>query len=150
MLYRRLISLALGDPTALGNLTPPPEAVKAIQEAIGSGRYNGYGPSQGAPAARQAVACHVSVPGGQVEAEDVILCSGCSGALDMAIFTLADAGQNILVPRPGFPLYITLAAGYGTKNDHKQQICTHSIVRVVLWRQDIETAIQYCFGSPVT
>jgi tyrosine aminotransferase len=74
---------------------------------------------------------HVSVPcGGCVDADDVIaagdvtaddvtpddviLCSGCSTALDMAIFTVAQAGQNVLVPRPGFPLYATLAAGYGT------------------------------------
>jgi aspartate/methionine/tyrosine aminotransferase len=69
---------------------------------------------------------HVSVPGGggcvnaddvigdDVTANDVILCSGCSTALDMAIFTVAQAGQNVLVPRPGFPLYATLAAGYGT------------------------------------
>jgi histidinol-phosphate/aromatic aminotransferase/cobyric acid decarboxylase-like protein len=68
---------------------------------------------------------HVSAPGGgnvdaddvigdDVTADDVILCSGCSTALDMAIFTVAQAGQNVLVPRPGFPLYATLAAGYGT------------------------------------
>jgi tyrosine aminotransferase len=73
---------------------------------------------------------HVSVPCGgcadaddviaddvtadDVTADDVILCSGCSTALDMAIFTVAQAGQNVLVPRPGFPLYATLAAGYGT------------------------------------
>ncbi len=54
------------------------------------------------------------VIGDDVTADDVILCSGCSTALDMAIFTVAQAGQNILVPRPGFPLYATLAAGYGT------------------------------------
>ena len=45
--------------------------------------------------------------------DDVILCSGCSCALDIAISTLADDGQNILVPRPGFPLYTTLSAGLG-------------------------------------
>merc|ERR1712088_720708 len=36
-----------------------------------------------------------------------------TGALDIAISTLADDGQNILVPRPGFPLYTTLSAGLG-------------------------------------
>ena len=46
--------------------------------------------------------------------DDVILCSGCSCALDITISAMADAGQNILVPRPGFPLYTTLAAGLGT------------------------------------
>jgi tyrosine aminotransferase len=110
----KMISLAMGDPTAMGNLGPPPEAVAAVLEAVASGRYNGYGPSSGSQAGRQAVAEHVSLPGGEVVlAEHVLLCSGCSSALDMAIFTLAEAGQNILIPRPGFPLYATLAAGYG-------------------------------------
>ena len=36
---------------------------------------------------------------------------GRSCALDIAISTMADAGQNILVPRPGFPIYTTLSAG---------------------------------------
>lgn len=29
----------------------------------------------------------------------------CSGALDIAIGTLANSGQNILTPSPGFALY---------------------------------------------
>ena len=45
--------------------------------------------------------------------QDVILCSGCSCALDLCISVLANPGQNILVPRPGFPLYRTLAEGLG-------------------------------------
>lgn len=45
--------------------------------------------------------------------QDVVLCSGCSCALDLAITVLANPGQNILVPRPGFPLYRTLAESLG-------------------------------------
>lgn len=36
------------------------------------------------------------------------MASGCSHALEMAIVAIADPGQNILVPIPGFPLYATL------------------------------------------
>ncbi len=56
---RQLISLAMGDPTACRNLGPPPAAVAALQEALASGNFNGYGPSHGDVAARAAVAKYV-------------------------------------------------------------------------------------------
>merc|ERR1712212_1284101 len=108
---KKMISLSIGDPTVFGNLLPAKEVVNALHTALDSQKCNGYGPSTGSVEARAAVAKHISVPGGEVTSDDVILCSGCSCALDIAISTLADAGQNILVPRPGFPLYTTLAAG---------------------------------------
>jgi len=43
----------------------------------------------------------------------VILASGCSHAIDLSICVLATHGQNILIPRPGFPLYKTLTSVYG-------------------------------------
>jgi len=108
---KKMISLSIGDPTVFGNLKPPSEVISAMHEALDSGLHNGYGPSTGFLSARKAVAEHISVPGAEVSPDDVILCSGCSCALDITIAALADAGQNILVPRPGFPLYTTLAAG---------------------------------------
>merc|ERR1719206_540547 len=110
---KKMISLSIGDPTVFGNLLPAKEVVDAVHAALDSQKCNGYGPSTGSVEARAAVAEHVSVPGGEVTSDDVILCSGCSCALDIAISTLADDGQNILVPRPGFPLYTTLSAGLG-------------------------------------
>merc|ERR1719500_1109319 len=108
---KKMISLALGDPTVYKNLNPAPEVVEAVRDSLIGGLRNGYGPSTGFVDARQAVADYVSVPGAKVTADDVILCSGCSCALDIAISTMADAGKNILVPRPGFPIYTTLSAG---------------------------------------
>jgi len=108
---KKMISLSLGDPTVYKNLNPATEVVDAVRNSLMSGSKNGYGPSTGFIEARQAVADYVSVPGAEITADDVILCSGCSCALDIAISTMADAGQNILVPRPGFPIYTTLSAG---------------------------------------
>jgi DNA-binding transcriptional MocR family regulator len=110
---KKMISLSIGDPTVFGNLKPAREVVEAVHAALDSGKHNGYGPSTGSQAAKEAVARHVSVPGGEVTADDIILCSGCSCSLDITISTLAQDGQNILVPRPGFPLYTTLSAGLG-------------------------------------
>lgn len=45
--------------------------------------------------------------------QDVILTSGCSQAIELCLAVLANPGQNILVPRPGFSLYRTLAESMG-------------------------------------
>lgn len=45
--------------------------------------------------------------------EDIILTSGCSHALEMCINVLANPGDNILIPQPGFSLYITLCQSLG-------------------------------------
>ena len=38
--------------------------------------------------------------------------SACSGALDMCIEVLANPGQNILIPSPGFGLYSCLTGAH--------------------------------------
>ena len=81
---------------------------------IDAGNCNGYGPSTGFLAAREAVAEYVAHQG-DVTANDVILCSGCSCSLDMSIAALAGPGQNILIPKPGFSIYRTLAEGFGVE-----------------------------------
>jgi len=50
--------------------------------------------------------------------QDVVLTSGCSGALDLCITCLANPGQNILIPRPGFSIYKTLAKSLGIDVKH--------------------------------
>ena len=106
------ISLSIGDPTVFGNLKTHPIVVEAVKEALESGKFNGYcSSSAGSIEARRAVVEYLN--DGRSSPDDVIICSGCSCALDLSITALADPGRNILVPRPGFPLYITLAAGLG-------------------------------------
>ncbi|KAK3910697.1 Tyrosine aminotransferase [Frankliniella fusca] len=112
---KKMIALSIGDPTIFGNFRPPEEVVEAVRESLLSLDYNGYAPSSGYAEARDAVARYSSVDGVQVSAEDVVLCSGCSCALDLCITVLANPGQNILVPRPGFSIYRTLAEGLGIR-----------------------------------
>ena len=57
----------------------------------------------------------------------MILTSGCSGALDLCISGLANAGQNILVPRPGFSVYKTLAESLGISVKHYNLLVSLSI-----------------------
>ncbi|PIO32536.1 hypothetical protein AB205_0192350 [Aquarana catesbeiana] len=93
-----MIALSIGDPTIFGNLPTDNEVTRAMKEAIDSQKYNGYAPSIG-----------------QSQHKDIILTSGCSQAIELALAVLANPGQNILVPRPGFSLYKTLALSLGVE-----------------------------------
>ncbi|KAE8608556.1 hypothetical protein XENTR_v10011532 [Xenopus tropicalis] len=108
-----MIALSIGDPTVFGNLPTDNEVMKAMKEAIDSKKYNGYAPSIGYLSSREVVAKYYTCPEATLEAKDVILTSGCSQAIELALAVLANPGQNILVPRPGFSLYKTLALSLG-------------------------------------
>ncbi|GJP44526.1 hypothetical protein CLOM_g3914 [Closterium sp. NIES-68] len=115
---KSLISLGQGDPTAFGHLKLPDVAVRAVQDAIASGRYNGYPPSNGLPDARRAVAefCTTSALAAlppatsagcapACSAADVYITGGCGPSIQLCLDALANPGGNILLPRPGFPVY---------------------------------------------
>jgi len=43
-------------------------------------------------------------------ADDVYITAGCTQAIELALSILARPGSNILLPRPGFPIYALCAA----------------------------------------
>uniref|UniRef100_A0A224XK34 Tyrosine aminotransferase n=1 Tax=Panstrongylus lignarius TaxID=156445 RepID=A0A224XK34_9HEMI len=112
---KHMIALSIGDPTVFGNLKTSDVVTEAVIESLKSGKYNGYTASTGHQEAKEAVANYTSTDNYKVSPEDVIFCSGCSCALDLCISVIANPGQNILIPRPGFPIYKTLAEGLGIK-----------------------------------
>ena len=115
-----LIPLSIGDPTTFGNLDIPSNLVDTLIANLQSKRYNGYAPSTGSLPARQAVATRYAYPSqwspatmelgnaASLTTADVIITSGCSGALTIAIEALCNPSHNILLPRPGFSLYRTI------------------------------------------
>lgn len=82
--------------------------------------------------AREAVAKYVEHQG-KVTAHDVIICSGCSSALDMCVSVIAGPGQNILIPRPGFSIYRTLAEGFGI------EVRSYNLIPERDWEIDLDT-----------
>ncbi|KAI5661724.1 hypothetical protein M9H77_21047 [Catharanthus roseus] len=103
---RRMISLALGDPTAFSCFSAPSIAQQAVIDALSSGKFNGYSPTVGLPQTRKAIAGYLSsdLPY-QLSPDDVYVTAGCTQAIDLALTTLARPGSNVLIPRPGFPIY---------------------------------------------
>lgn len=93
-------------------------AIKSIVQSLQSPPHAaGYINACGLPAARQAIAnfhgkhCHGDV----LTLDHVIVASGCSGALELALTALLDEGSILLVPQPGFPLYQVIAESHGAQ-----------------------------------
>jgi len=110
-----LLDLSVGDPTAYGNLRVPDEVLDAAVDVLRGRAHNGYAPSYGLAAAREAVAARYSLPTAPLTPDDVVMTAGTSGAIELAIGALANAGQSVLMARPGFPLFRTLAEGMGVR-----------------------------------
>ena len=99
---KRLISLDIGDPL-LFDFPTPPHMIEAVYQAMLSG-HNGYSPSLGAEAAVEAVRAEAARQGIR-NIREVFVTSGVSEAIDAAIVSLMNPGENLLLPSPGYPLY---------------------------------------------
>lgn len=110
---KNLVSLSIGDPTKYGNLPVPKSAVRAVIRTLENGQANGYEPSFGNKAARDAISQRYSFGKQKFDSKDVFICSGCSDAINLSLCALLDEGDNILLPAPGFSLYTTICGRYG-------------------------------------
>jgi alanine-synthesizing transaminase len=110
---RRVRYLNIGDPIPFGFRTPP-HLVEAVARAMRDG-HNGYTPSPGIPAAREAVAREMVSRGMPVDADRVVLTSGTSEGIELALQALVDPGAEVLVPIPTYPLYTAVLAKIGAR-----------------------------------
>jgi alanine-synthesizing transaminase len=110
---RTIKYLNIGDPIIFGFRTPP-HLVEAVERAMRDGQ-NGYAPSPGIPAAREAVAADFTRRGLPTAADRVIVTSGTSEGIDLAIGALVNPGEEVLVPAPTYPLYTAVLAKIGAR-----------------------------------
>ena len=89
---RKVRYLNIGDPIPFGFKTPP-HLVEAVARAMRDG-HNGYTPSAGIAPAREAVAADFVRRGMPVSADRVILTSGTSEGIELALGALADADRK--------------------------------------------------------
>ena len=104
----RVRYLNIGDPVAFGFQTPP-HLIEAAARAMRDG-HNGYLPSPGILEAREAVAADYEKRGMSVSADRVLITTGTSEAIDLAIHALVDEGDDVLVPTPTYPMYTAVLA----------------------------------------
>lgn len=105
--------LNIGDPISFGFRTPP-HMIEAVERAIRDG-HNGYAPSVGIPAAREAVAAECVGRGMPMTADRVVITSGTSEGIELALTALAESGDEVLVPTPTYPLYTAVLAKIGAR-----------------------------------
>jgi len=109
----RVRYLNIGDPIAFGFKTPP-HLIAAVEQAMRDG-HNNYGPSAGIPVAREAVATEYTRNGFPIAADRVFITAGTSEGIELALGAVVDAGGEVLVPMPTYPLYTAVLAKLDAK-----------------------------------
>ena len=98
---RNIIHLELGEP----DFDTPQTVVDAAKLALDEG-WTHYGPPQGLPELREAVAAYVSSSRNiQVGAGCVCIVPGAKPMLFFPMLALVEAGDEVMYPDPGFPIY---------------------------------------------
>jgi aspartate/methionine/tyrosine aminotransferase len=98
---KNIIHLEIGEP----DFDTPKNVVEAGIDALREG-WTHYGPSAGLPELRQVIADEVSRSRGvKVATEDVVVVPGGKPIIFFTILALAEAGDEVIYPNPGFPIY---------------------------------------------
>ncbi|MBA0766119.1 hypothetical protein Gotri_015188 [Gossypium trilobum] len=101
-----VVPLGHGDPSHFPSFRTTPAAEDAIVDALRSAKHNCYSTTVGILPARRALADYLNrdLPY-NLSPDDVYLTIGCTQGIEVVISILSRPGANILLPRPGFPLY---------------------------------------------
>ncbi|MEM3565836.1 MAG: aminotransferase class I/II-fold pyridoxal phosphate-dependent enzyme [Candidatus Bathyarchaeia archaeon] len=111
---KKIYYLNIGDPVAFDFDTP--EHIKeALFDAVKSG-VNAYSASEGLLELREAI-CEKEkrLNGVDISADDVIVTSGISEGIQMIMAAIVDAGDEVLLPGPTYPPYISYTKFFGGK-----------------------------------
>ncbi len=103
------VNLGIGEP----DFQPPEEAMEGLRQACSEGR-NKYGPTNGLPALRRAIAEYSSRYNKDIGESNVIVTPSGTAALMTIMQAFVDPGDEVLLPDPGFVVYrphIMLAGG---------------------------------------
>ncbi|APZ43071.1 pyridoxal phosphate-dependent aminotransferase [Acidihalobacter ferrooxydans] len=96
---RTIVHMEVGEP----DFATAEPIIRAGQRALAEG-HTGYSPALGLPALREAIAGHYARRYGvAVDSSRIIITSGGSAALQLALGVLVDIGNEVLLTDPGYP-----------------------------------------------
>ncbi len=98
---RGIIHLEIGEP----DFPTPPHIVEAAKQALDDG-FTRYGPAQGLPELREAIAASVQRTRGITVSPDCIsIVPGGKPMIFFPMMALLEPGDEVIYPNPGFPTY---------------------------------------------
>jgi aspartate/methionine/tyrosine aminotransferase len=108
---KNIVHLEIGEP----DFDTPKNVVEAGVNALRNG-WTHYGPSAGLPDLRQAIADEVSTSRAvTVSSDEVVVVPGGKPIIFFTLLALADVGDEVIYPNPGFPIYESMINYLGAK-----------------------------------
>lgn len=108
---REIVHLEIGEP----DFDTPANIVEAAVGALRQG-YTHYGPSAGLPELRAAIAADVAASRrAALTPEEVVVVPGGKPIIFFAMLALVEAGDEVIYPNPGFPIYESMIRFLGAK-----------------------------------
>jgi aspartate/methionine/tyrosine aminotransferase len=106
-----VVHLEIGEP----DFDTPQHIIEAAKEALDQG-YTHYGPSAGLPELREAIAHDVAQSRGIVaRPEQVVVTPGAKPIMFYVMLALAEPGDEVIYPNPGFPIYESVIRFVGAR-----------------------------------
>jgi len=106
-----VLSLAAGQPST----SAPGPVLQATRDAL-DGHLLGYTETLGILPLREAIAqYHAAEAGVPVDADDVVVTTGSSGAFTLLFLAAFDIGDTVVMARPGYPAYRNTLAALGCR-----------------------------------
>jgi alanine-synthesizing transaminase len=132
---KSLLDLTVSNPTECGFEYDGP----AILQALSNPAALTYEPNpKGLESARQAVAAYYAAHSDSISVEDILLTTSTSEAYSFVFRTLCNAGDELLIPEPSYPLFNFLAeiqdvklVRYPLIYDHGWQIDFHALEQAI-------------------
>jgi alanine-synthesizing transaminase len=110
----KVLYLNVGDPNIFDFATPA-HVVEAAYRAMRDNK-NGYAPSAGVREALAAIRTEV-VKNGFSSVQDIFISNGAGEAVDLCLTALLNPGDNVLTPRPDYPLYPAVLCKTGAETN---------------------------------